>query len=133
MPLSTAAIEAIALGTGATSLIAITAYRFIKRRRHPAERERRRRVNVYQTGRMGEGLVTDHDDVCIHYQYNVNGVVYSTAQDVSLIKQFLPSDSHPIVGNCRLKYIAANPGNSIVVCEYWSGFQAQPETNSKGV
>ena len=85
-------------------------------------------MHVYQTGRLGEGLETDHDEACIHYQYNVNGVVYSTAQDVSLLRQFMPAGAHPIIGICRLKYLASNPGNSIVVCEYWSGFQAQPES-----
>lgn len=131
MHLSTAAIQVLALGTGAVSLLAITAYRLIQRCRNPIERERRRRISVYRTGRMGEGLVTDRDESCIHYQYNVHGVVYSTAQEISLLKQYMPADSHPIVGNCRLKYLAANPGNSIVVCEYWSGFQAQPEPISK--
>ena len=123
--LSTAVIQVIALGTCASALLAITSYRIISRRRHPDERERRRRVHIYRHGRMAEGLVLDHDEMCIHYQYNVNGVVYSTAQDVSLLRQYMPAEGqHPIVGNCRLKYVSANPGNSIIVCEYWSGFQA---------
>lgn len=107
---------AVAMGASLRHLILV--------RRDPIKREFRRRSEVYQAGRVTEGTVLDWDDNCIHYLYTVNGVPYSTAQDISTLKSYVPADPNTMIGEVRVKYAHNNPANSIIVCESWSGLRS---------
>lgn len=111
-------------------LLSISAVAFVaafwillQRRRGPIERERRRRLNVNLRGRLGDAMITDVQDNTIYYSYNIRGVAYTAAQDISTIREFLPEDTERLIGLASLKYHTNNPANSILVCEKWSGLR----------
>ena len=99
-------------------------YSFVRYRADPAQREKNRRARLYRAGRVAEGMILDLDETSIYYQYTVNGVPYSTAQDFSTIEICLPEDRNLVIGAVWVKFDSNNPANSIVVCEQWSGFRA---------
>jgi hypothetical protein len=111
------AVAALSLGTGAVLVAAL--YYIWRRRKTPAEQERRRRLKVSSTGRTTDGVAMDMDSPVeegavhlIHYRYAVGGVEYSAAQDVSALLDRLGDKP----SRCAL--------NSIIVCEDWSGLRA---------
>jgi uncharacterized protein DUF3592 len=102
------------------------------RRKNPDQRERERRMRISETGRITDGTVTDVSEVSLNgsgemqlliYQYDVSGVTYEASQDVTCLRHMV--DLH----SCRsglmtsIKYDPANPGNSIVIAENWSGLR----------
>ena len=93
-------------------------------RRPPAQRERRRRLAVHRLGRLGEAFIEDVSGDAIYYSYSVRGVYYTACQDISTIRSFLPDEPDRLIGLASLKYMTANPANSILVCEDWSGLRA---------
>ncbi len=92
----------------------------------PGERERRRRIQIHRTGRMGDGFITDFQDATLFFTYSVRGVEYAASQEVADLRNLLPSDPAAVVGgHVTLKYAPRNPANSIVLCEEWSGLHAR--------
>jgi hypothetical protein len=102
------------------------------RRKTPEQREQERRLRISETGRITDGTVTDVSEVALKdareiqlliYQYDVSGVTYEAAQDVTALRHMV--DLH----SCRsglmtsIKYDPANPGNSIVIAENWTGLR----------
>ncbi|MGH9569913.1 MAG: hypothetical protein ACRD4F_09740 [Candidatus Angelobacter sp.] len=102
------------------------------RRKTPEQRERERRLRISETGRITDGTVTDVSEIAINesgemqlliYQYDVSGVTYEASQDVTALRHMV--DLH----SCRsglmtsIKYDPANPGNSIVISEKWTGLR----------
>jgi hypothetical protein len=111
---------AAGIGTGAGLL----AWWLMRRMRiPPAERERRRRLSVNAAGRMVDGHITDVHENFVYYSYSVRGVVYTTSQDISAIRDRLPREATSLIGGVTGKYSPGNPADSIVVCEHWSGFR----------
>lgn len=111
----------------ATGLVVV-----LRARRGPAERERRRRLEVARRGRMRDGVVTDVVQDTIYFSYSVMGVEYAASQDVSALRGYLPEDLSAVIGPVTLKYLPANPANSIVACEEWCGLRARvPVTSSE--
>jgi hypothetical protein len=105
--------------TGA--LIATLPRLFVLRRSGPVERERRRRLKINRTGRLGEATINDIQDDTVFYSYQIGGVAYQAAQDVSALRDRLFTQSDRLVGIVSVKYETGNPANSIIVCEQWSG------------
>ncbi|MGH9565323.1 MAG: hypothetical protein ACRD4I_05030 [Candidatus Angelobacter sp.] len=102
------------------------------RRKTPEQRERERRLRISETGRITDGTVTDVSEIAMNesgemqlliYQYDVSGVTYEASQDVTALRHMV--DLH----SCRsglmtsIKYDPANPGNSIVISEKWTGLR----------
>jgi hypothetical protein len=129
------AVEVSILGLAAVLLIALGAWLFLNARQTVAQREQRRRLMVNRIGRMGDATIGDVRDYVLYYSYQVGGVAYTTAQDASDLKEFLPPDTSVLVGPAGLKYSPQNPANSIVICEKWSGLRPAPlqfqESNTK--
>jgi len=122
-------------------------YWALRRRPTPDEIERRRRAHVNQIGRITEGRVVEILEAppepiespsvfskkkdalrppngsrkLIHYSYSVSGVSYSTAQDVTDLQA--RAALHLLVAGqpASVKYDPANPGNSILLADDWSG------------
>jgi hypothetical protein len=104
--------------------LAFLAVRLARRRSlSPAERERRRRLAVNRSGRILEAEVTGFGDGVILYKYMHSGVCYEASQDVSSLRDYLPSDLARIAGPASIKYMARNPADSILLCEDWSGLR----------
>jgi len=101
------------------------------RRQTPEQRERERRLRISQIGRITDGTVLEvtemmkgsHEIQLLIYRYVVAGVSYEASQDVTSLRHRV--DLH----SCRsglmtsVKYDAANPSNSILIAENWSGLR----------
>jgi len=98
-----------------------------RRRRDPLERERLRRLNVNARGRLADGYIVEATADAIFFSYSVRGVAYTASQDVSSLRDLIPGRAERLIGPVTLKYLAANPANSIVVCETWTGIRSAPE------
>jgi hypothetical protein len=120
------AVELSILGVLAVLLMAAGAWLFVNSRQTPAQRERKRRLSVSRSGRMGDAMIIDVRDYVLYYTYQVRGVAYTTSQDVSEFHSRLPADTSALIGPAGLKYSPGNPANSIVICEEWSGLRPAP-------
>ena len=95
----------------------------LRSRQSAAQREQKRRLLVNRVGRMGDRTIIDFRDDVIYYSYQVRGVGYTTSQDVADFHDALPQDMSILIGPVGLKYSPANPANSIILCERWSGLR----------
>ena len=121
-PTELAVIGLLALLLVLAAILGVRAWR--RSRPGPAERERRRRARLVSIGKMGDANLVDLRDDHLFYSYDVRGVEYTASQDVSALKQYLPSDLSVALGTIYVKYDASNPANSIVMSEDWSGFRS---------
>ena len=124
LSLSAAETVTVALAGVLTVLVAMIGYRSWQRSRvTPEERERRRREALVSAGKMGDANLLEIRGDLVLYSYDVRGVEYTASQDISGLKEYVPSDLSAI-GPLYVKYDARNPANSIVVAEQWSGIRA---------
>ena len=92
-------------------------------RRNPKDKEKRRRLQVNQSGRLGDATITEVHENTIFYEYSVRGVVYTASQEVAKLREQIPTDIERLIGPVTLKYSPQNPANSIILCEEWSGLR----------
>jgi len=118
----------VPLALGALALLWSLGWIVRRARAAPSERERRRRQRINVVGRLGDGMLTDAAGDMLYFSYSVNGVPYSTAQDIGTLRARVPADASLIFGQVTLKYLPRDPGNSILVCESWSGLRIRPKT-----
>ena len=110
---------------GALSLILFARWR----RKTPEELERLRRLAINRTGRVTYGLIVDWIEPppgkkgarLVVFKYEVAGVKYDAAQDISALPTVVVRIRESIGQQARLKYDVDHPGNSIIACEEWSG------------
>lgn len=102
------------------------------RRKTPEQRERERRLRVNSVGRITDGAVIEVSELngsgrapmqLLIYRYDVRGVSYEASQDITHLRQFVDLHSCRIGLPTSVKYDPQNPGNSIIVCENWSGLR----------
>ena len=116
---------------GAAALGAGIGYWMYSRRKTPERLEQERRGRIHATGRITDGTVIDAREMqngakaaqFLIYQYDVGGVSYEASQDVTYLRQFVDLHSCRIGLPAAVKYDPANPGNSIVIAEEWSGLR----------
>lgn len=117
----------VALAAGASLLV------WRMRRKTPEQREQERRIRIAQLGRITDGTVIDVSELAhngstalqlLIYQYDVAGVSYEAAQDVTHLRPFVDLHTCRIGVPASIKYDPQNPGNSIVIAESWSGLRA---------
>ena len=89
----------------------------------PEERERRRRVALVARGKMGDATITELRGELVFYSYDVRGVEYIASQDLSLLRDFLPTDLSVLIGSVSVRYDPKNPANSIILAEDWTGLR----------
>ncbi len=110
------------------------AYYLLQRKRPSAEElERARRLDLVKTGRIIDGTVIDIAELAaegsqsptdlIIYKYEIAGVIYECAQDVTVLKNFVDIHACRLDFPCSVRYDPHQPGNSIVVAENWSGLR----------
>jgi hypothetical protein len=104
-------------------LIGVLGFRAWKRSQiPPEERERRRRALLAAEGKMCDAALVDLREDLVLYCYSVRGVEYTASQDLSQLSAYLPSEK-PITAAVAVRYDPANPANSIVISEQWSGLR----------
>jgi hypothetical protein len=117
-----------ALGGVAALLVALAIWIVMRVQGTPEKREKRRRLSVHRQGRLGDAMITEATETALYYTYSIRGVQYTASQDISALRELLPSEPEKLIGVAGLKYSAKNPANSILVCEGWSGLRA-PSTS----
>lgn len=121
-PLSPATQITLLLALAATAGVGVVGV-VRKRRSSPEKRERLRRARLAENGRLHDGVLTETNDNILYYDYEVRGVAYHAAQDVSALLDILPESPADLIGPVTLRYSLKNPANSIVIAEEWSGLR----------
>src|SRR5258708_7637540 len=119
-------LEIGALILVAVALIALAVWIVQRVNGTPEQRERKRRLMIHTTGRLGDAEITEVGDDTLFYSYLVRGVQYTTSQDVGALRNRLPKNLEHLIGPAALKYTVNNPENSILVCEEWNGCRMKP-------
>jgi hypothetical protein len=129
-----------AVGTATVALTGVWIWKKVRgwRRKSPDEIERLRRTAVNACGRiipariveLAEPVADGPAGPILLYEYEVAGVTYEAAQDVSALPEvaaaapFLPGQT------TSAKYDPRQPTNSILACETWCGIPVLEPTRS---
>jgi hypothetical protein len=134
---------------GAVAAIAMIAYAFFRPAEPPQEVERKRRLHLNQIGRIAEGQVVElvehppespdagkrafgprarlipdpRPRHLVSYSYAISGVTYHTAQDITGLEGQIRFDRLVAGQSASVKYDPANPSDSILVADDWSGLR----------
>lgn len=125
------------------------AYAFFRPTVDPEEAERRRRLHLNQIGRIAEGQVVELAEHAalpkpvsrgvfggkaqplvslaprhlVSYSYAISGVTYHTAQDITGLESQIRLERLVAGQPASIKYDPANPTDSILVADDWSGLR----------
>jgi hypothetical protein len=118
-------------GAGAATALVVAWY-VLRKRKDMEELERERRLRINSAGRITDGTVLDVSEIAeeekpaiqlLIYNYDVAGVDYHCSQDITHLRHFVDLHTCKIGLPASVKYDPQNPGNSIVICETWSGLR----------
>jgi hypothetical protein len=124
-------------------------YAFFRPAVDPQEAERKRRLHLNQIGRIAEGQIVEFvehppeskeakkglfgagarplQDMrprrLVSYSYLISGVTYQTAQDITGLESQVRLERLVAGQPASIKYDAANPSDSILVADDWSGLR----------
>jgi hypothetical protein len=118
-----ASVQIVLSVSAAIALLGLGFYCMSRLRRNPKDKEKRRRLQVNQVGRLGDATITEVQENTIFYEYSVRGVLYTASQDVAQLREQTPVELERLIGPVMLKYSPQNPANSIILCEEWSGLR----------
>lgn len=126
----------------------VMASRLMKRTPDPDELERARRSYVNKVGRIVDGQIVELIEVAappatdedtgrarskpgegpadtrrrlLGYTYAISGVSYETAQDITGLEERACLEKLAAGQSASVKYDPANPSNSILIADDWSG------------
>jgi len=140
---------ALAMAGAAIAAIAMIAYAFFRPAEDPEAAERKRRLHLNQIGRIAEGQIVElaehppepreerrklfgggarplADHRARHfvsYSYAISGVTYHTAQDITGLEGQVRLERLVAGQPASVKYDPANPTDSILVADDWSGLR----------
>jgi len=127
----------------------MVAYAFFRPAVNAEELERKRRLHLNQIGRIAEGQVvelSEHPPIrhevrkgffgtsakslpdtrprhLVSYSYAISGVTYHTAQDITGLEGQIRFERLVAGQPASVKYDTANPTDSIIVADDWSGLR----------
>ena len=139
----------LAMAGVAAAAIIMIGYSFFRPRESPEAIERKRRLHLNQIGRITEGQVVelaehppqakverkvlfrskprplaDHQlRHLVSYSYAISGVTYHTAQDITGLEGQIRFERLVAGQPASVKYDPANPSDSILVADDWSGLR----------
>jgi hypothetical protein len=124
---------------GAGGAAAVSAW-MRSRKKTPDDRERERRLRIHEIGRITDGTVIDAQELAgdvdsnsesqlVMYTYDVSGVTYEASQDVTTLRHLVDLHTCRIGLPASIKYDPKAPGNSIVVCEGWTGLRMKKKSS----
>ena len=137
------------IGGGSLAALALIAYAFARPAPDPEAEERKRRLHLNLIGRIAEGqvvelaqhpappvekrrglfgtgsqpLADDRPRSLVSYSYSISGVTYHTAQDITGLESQVKIERLVTGFPTSVKYDPANPSDSIVVADDWSGLR----------
>jgi hypothetical protein len=137
------------MGAAAVAAIVMIFYAFRRPAEDPEAIERKRRLHLNQIGRIAEGQVVElaahpaeprahskgifgsrtrpvaNPDLrqLVSYSYNISGVTYHTAQDITGLESQVRFDRLAAGQPASIKYDPSNPTDSILVADDWSGLR----------
>lgn len=107
---------------------------WVRSHRKTAEQiERERRQRLSQQGRICDGTVIDVQELASNgdgpsqyliYTYEIGGVAYEASQDITHLRQYIDIHSCKLGLPTSIKYDPANPHDSIVIAEEWTGLRS---------
>jgi hypothetical protein len=133
----------------AVAAVLMIAYSFFRPAENPDAIERKRRLHLNQIGRITEGqvvelaeyppeptaerkslfkstarpLATNTPRHLVSYSYAISGVTYHTAQDITGLEGQIRFERLVAGQPASVKYDPANPVDSILVADDWSGLR----------
>ena len=139
----------VGMGGALIAAIAMIAYAFLRPAVNPEEEERKRRLHLNQIGRIAEGQIVElverppeskearkglfgssarplkdmRPRHLVSYSYLISGVTYQTAQDITGLESQIRLERLVAGQPASIKYDAANPSDSILVADDWSGLR----------
>ncbi len=139
----------LAMGGAAIAALAMIAYAFFRPAADPEAEERKRRLHLNQIGRIAEGQVVElvehppesnearkglfgasarpladmRPRHLVSYSYSISGVSYHTAQDITGLESQIRLERLVAGQPASIKYDPANPVDSILVADDWSGLR----------
>lgn len=139
----------VGMGGALIAAVAMIAYAFLRPAVNPEEEERKRRLHLNQIGRIAEGQIVELverppeskearkglfgssarplKDIrprhLVSYSYLISGVTYQTAQDITGLESQIRLERLVAGQPASIKYDAANPSDSILVADDWSGLR----------
>ena len=139
----------LGMGGALIAAVAMIAYAFFRPAVNPEEEERKRRLHLNQIGRIAEGQIVDlverppelkevrkglfgasasplkdmRPRHLVSYSYLISGVTYQTAQDITGLESQIRLERLVAGQPASIKYDAANPSDSILVADDWSGLR----------
>lgn len=139
----------LAMGGAAIAALAMIVYAFMRPAVNPDEEERKRRLYLNQIGRIAEGQIVElverppesrearkglfgssarplkdmRPRHLVSYSYLISGVTYQTAQDITGLESQVRLERLVAGQPASIKYDAANPSDSILVADDWSGLR----------
>jgi hypothetical protein len=137
------------MGGAALAALAMIAYAFFRPSVDLESEERKRRLHLNQIGRIAEGQVVELVEQSpekkevrkglfgssarpladlrprhfVSYSYAISGVTYSTAQDITGLESQIRLERVVPGQPASIKYDPANPVDSILVADDWSGLR----------
>ncbi len=126
-------VAVAAIATGAAAAVAGLLFNSLRRRPSKEEVEALRREHLVSVGRIVDGTLVDanptfNDPAVIIYQYRIAGVTYECSQDVSSLAERIHDLDLDLP--IQVRYDRANPGDSIVIAESWSGLWSMDPVKS---
>ena len=139
----------LTMGGAAIAAAAMIAYAFFRPTEAPEDVEPKRRLHLNQIGRIAEGQVVElaeHPPAppapnrrvfgsrarpladtgprhLVSYSYAISGVTYHTAQDITGLEGQIRFERLVTGQPASIKYDPANPSDSILVADDWSGLR----------
>ena len=138
----------LALAVAGLTALTLIGYAFFKPAVDPEAEERRRRLHLNQIGRIAEGQVVElveqqpepeksrrgvfgsrarplvqRSRHLVSYSYLISGVTYHTAQDITGLESQVRLERLVAGQPASIKYDPANPVDSILVADDWSGLR----------
>lgn len=126
------ALRLVSLVAAGTAMAGAGLLYWFANRKSSAQREFERRQRINRIGRITDGTVQELREIpdngnshvqLVLYSYEIAGVSYECAQDVTWAAQRLDVHALRLGLPASVKYDPRNPGNSIVVAEDWIGLR----------
>ena len=110
---------ALGMGVAAVAAIAMVAYAFFRPTEPPEEPPKQKGL----FGSRTPPVVDNRPRHLVSYSYAISGVTYHTAQDITGLESQVKFERLVTGQPASIKYDPANPTDSIIVADDWSGLR----------